>query len=86
MEEEWMLSTIDNPHHPFKDYPAWSAFDEAAGYATAGLLDRIAFTSYELSELDERYELNRAIERILMEDEQGLYIKVRRNDTIRAVD
>jgi hypothetical protein len=73
---EYMLSTIDNPYNPFNNYPAWSTFDINARHGTSELLGRISFSSYELSELDERLEINAAIDEILREDVTGLYIKV----------
>ena len=73
---EYMLSTVDNPYNPFTNYPAWSSFDVALRHGTSELLGRISFSSYELSDLDERLEINAAIDEILREDVMGLYIKV----------
>lgn len=32
MEEEYMLSTIDNPYSPFDEFDKWFKFDVVHGY------------------------------------------------------
>ena len=41
-DDELMLSTIDNPYSPKKDYNKWRKWDIDNGYNTEALLDRIA--------------------------------------------
>ena len=54
-----MITTSDNKFNPFTQYEQWAAYDEViCGYYTAQYLDRIAYTSPELSEK----EMEQAIE------------------------
>ena len=78
MEEvkEFMLTTEDNPFNPFTDFDNWYAFDVSNGYNTCGYLARIAKSSDELSDLEQRIEINNAIDEILSFNLTGNYIKV----------
>lgn len=68
-----MLTTVDNPHSPFENFPAWLAYDMACGYNTSGLLARIANTTEELSEVDYENEIRRAVEEIVEENVSGIH-------------
>ncbi len=48
-DEEYMLTTEDNPYNPFTNFDEWYAFDTQKGYNTCGYLARVSFTSSELS-------------------------------------
>ncbi|QED11735.1 hypothetical protein PP914_gp247 [Arthrobacter phage Qui] len=73
-----MLSTVDNPYNPFTHWDEWWAFDTdpARGYHTSGLLARIARNSDEMSESDQEWANESAIDEILHEDFRGMYIRV----------
>jgi hypothetical protein len=71
-----MLSTIDNPHSPFDDFPAWLAYDVSSGYYTSEFLGRIANLSDQLSEVDYDLAVEQAIDEIVKENVLGRYIKV----------
>ena len=71
-----MLTTIDNPFDPFKQFDDWFAFDEAKGYHTCSYLARIAKTSDELSEQDEADAIDSAIDEIVSMNVLGIYRKV----------
>ena len=75
---EHMLTTIDNPHDPFKDFDAWYQYDEAAGYHSSAYLARIVQSSYDLSEADQLLAIERAIDEIVEENVLGIYQKVSR--------
>lgn len=79
MEEEVMLSTIDNPYNPFTHWDEWLAFDIKEGHQTCEFLARVCFTSDELSESDQKWDERQAIDKIVKEDPFGLYIKVTKN-------
>ena len=71
-----MLTTIDNPFDPFKDFDHWYAYDVSKGYNSCSYLARIACTSEALSDdLNER-EIERAIDEICEININGLYRKV----------
>lgn len=75
MDEDYMLTTIDNPYDPHTQWDEWYAYDEAAGYHTSGLLARIAFTSHELSETDQNLAISDAIDDIIKDNPLGIYTK-----------
>lgn len=50
MEDEYWLTTVDNPYDPFTEFQSWLAFDEQTGYFTNGLLARLTMDSNELPE------------------------------------
>jgi hypothetical protein len=71
---ETMLTTTDNPYNPFEQWDEWYAWDEAAGYHTTGYLARIAKTSTELSEADQRLSIDLAIDEIVEMNINGMYV------------
>lgn len=75
---ETMLTTFDNPHDPFEDFPAWYSFDQRHGYNTLGLLARLAAVSPEISDADYDAEVDSVIESIIRENPSGMHRKVTR--------
>jgi len=70
------LTTIDNPFNPFEEFDRWKEFDEAKGYYTCEYLARVAKTSFELSELDDDFAIESAIDEIVELNILGLYKKI----------
>jgi hypothetical protein len=79
---EYMLTTVDNPYHPFTQFEEWYDWDQRAGYCSAGLVARIANLSDELSEADQYLAVQQAIDEIVSENVSGVHRKVKRNDSI----
>lgn len=77
---QYMLSTVDNPYNPFRQFDKWMQWDVTAGYDTAGYLARIINTSDDLSEADEERVLDNAIDEIIRENLYGVHIKVTADD------
>jgi hypothetical protein len=73
-----MLTTSDNPFSPFDEFKAWFAFDAAAGYHTPGYLARITVSSEDLSDVDRNLANTQAIDEIVAENINGMYVKVTR--------
>ena len=71
-----MLTTIDNPYNPFTEWNEWLQFDLAMGYDTSGYLARVTITSDELSEADQDWAIEDAIDEIVRENVLGIYKKV----------
>ena len=71
-----MLTTVDNPFDPFIQYDEWLAFDERKGHETLSLLARVVVTSDELSEEDQNFATEQAINEIVSEDPLLIYKKV----------
>ena len=68
-----MLTTIDNPFDPFTQWNDWFAFDVFKGYNTCGLIDRLSFSSEELSDIDQDLSVQAAFDAIIELHGEGLY-------------
>ena len=79
-EDEFMLTTIDNPFDPFEQFTNWFLFDVEKGYNTCSYLARISRISDEFSEQENNKEIERAIDEIIKYDFMGIYRKVKRNN------
>lgn len=75
---EHMITTIDNPFDPFDAPDDWQAWDLRAGYNTISFLCRVMVSSDELSDADQRLAFEQAIDEIVKENVNGMYIKVSR--------
>jgi hypothetical protein len=82
MDEDYMLTTIDNPYDPFTEFESWLAYDEQNGYFTNGLIARLTLDSNELTEKENELALDHAVEDILNLF-PGLYIRVWRKEKTR---
>lgn len=71
------ITTIDNPFNPFTDFEDWYAFDVRLGHNSLALLDRIALSSEELSEVDQEIAYETAIDEIIRESPLLIYRKVK---------
>ena len=80
MIENFKLTTKDNPFSPFSQFESWRRFDEQQNYFTIAYLARIAQTSMELSDYENDYETQKAIDEIVRMNLTGNYIKVKPED------
>ena len=78
VEDELMLTTLDNPFNPFIQWEQWFAFDVRQDYNTCAYLARIVKSSPELTEIEEALAINQAIQEILELNVLGIYIGVTR--------
>lgn len=81
MENEFMLTTIDNPFDPFEQFTSWFLFDVEKGYNSSSRLARIAKLSDDMTEKEVNEEIERAIDEIIKYDFMNIYKKVKRSDT-----
>lgn len=77
---EYMLSTVNNPYNPFRDFKEWLAWDTNAGYNTLGYLARIAVVSPDLSDADYSAAVDNAMDEIIEENLYGVHCKVTESD------
>lgn len=77
---EHMLTTVDNPYDPFTEFDQWRNFDESSGYHTLPLLGRVVITSDDLSEADQSFAIEEAIDEIVRENVSGVHRKVTAED------
>lgn len=75
-EQDYMLTTVDNPYNPFTQWEMWLAFDTQMGYDSCQYLDRVSTTSDGFTEAETDRELNRAINWIVNNDPFNRYRKV----------
>lgn len=74
--DEYMLTTIDNPYDPFTHYDEWYAWDQSHGYDSPGLLGRVVRSSDDLSEAEQSFAIQQAIDEIVKENVSGMHKKV----------
>lgn len=78
MNEEYRLTTIDNPYDPFTQFKEWNDFDIEKGYYTLSFLGRVTQSSKNLSALDEELARIDAIDEIVKYNVLGIYKKVKK--------
>lgn len=71
-----MITTIDNPYDPFKQFTPWFLFDTEKGYNSCAYVSRIARTSDQLSDEENEIEIERAIDEIIKYDFMNVYRKI----------
>ena len=76
MNEQVLLTTIDNPFDPFEQFDSWFLFDVEKGYNSCDYLGRIAKTSEQLSDDENNKEIERAIDEIIKYDFTNTFKKV----------
>lgn len=76
-QDEYALTTRDNPFHPIEEYEQWLRYDEDHGYYTNNYLARVAGTSEALSDYENVRAVNTAIDEILRFDFMGIYKKIK---------
>lgn len=84
INEDSMLTTIDNPYSPYTEYDKWLQYDTAKGYNTNGYLARILRTSSELSDTLQDSDINNAMLQIIQENVYGVHRIINRNDKIET--
>lgn len=90
--EDCMLTTVDNPYDPYKQFDSWYAFDTSlriipqvdpdcpVSTHCSEYLARIAITSNDMSAEEYRREVSQAIDEIIRLDPFHIYKKVYPND------
>lgn len=84
MDDDYMLSTEDNPFNPYTEWEQWYAYDSSAGYHTPAYLARVVVTSDELSDADQSLAIQQGIDEIIEYNLTGKYIKVYNPGTLAA--
>jgi hypothetical protein len=75
-DQDFLLSTEDNPYDPHTEYDKWYDYDEQHGHCTCGLIARLALSSIELGIEDDGLAYDDACERILSLNLPNNFIKV----------
>ena len=80
MDNEYMLTTIDNPFDPFEQFTSWQLFDKEKGYNSCERLMRLANISDEMTQKEIDEETDRAMDRLIQIDPLNIYKKVKKNE------
>ena len=73
MENDYLLTTIDNPFDPFKDFPLWDSFDREKGHFTCDLIARLSQINGEMTQREEDAEYERVVDFIIYHDPHDKY-------------
>lgn len=73
------LTTDDNPYDPFVQFDDWFAFDRQKGYNSCEFLGALAYSSPELSAIDQQLSIEQAIDSIVELNLPPKYRKVVRD-------
>lgn len=71
------LTTFDNPYSPYEEFEKWYQYDVDHGYNSSGLLMRIAETSSQFTDNENAYEIERAIDKIVIADPANNFKKLK---------
>lgn len=71
-----VLTTVDNPYNPFTQRDEWLNFDLQHQNSATTLLGRVVNYSDELSEVDQDFAVETAIDEIIREDPLLIYRKM----------
>lgn len=85
MENDYMLTTIDNPYNPFDQFIPWFMFDIEKGYYTCAKIARLVTISDDMSQREIEVAMDNAIDRLIEIDPLNIYIRVNRNKEITKV-
>lgn len=75
MEQQFMLTTLDNPFNPFVDFSSWYMFDCEKDHNTSSRLARIANLDSEMTQKEREEEMDRAMNLIVKYDFEDIYVK-----------
>lgn len=80
MDNDYLLTTIDNPYDPFEQSSQWLLFDKEQGYNTLDYLGRVINLSPEMTQKEENEAYDRAVDFIIANDFLNIYKRVYRQN------
>lgn len=82
MDDEVLITTIDNPYNPFTDFEKWYRDDIEMGYNTCSLLGRITPNTDDDSLPDDVVDAltEYGQDRLIELNPTGMFAKIHRND------
>lgn len=85
MDNDYLLTTIDNPYDPFEQFSLWLLFDKEQGYNTLEYLGRVIELSPEMTRKEEEEAYDIAVDTIIANDFLNIYQrKFRQNATVQT--
>lgn len=82
--DEFMLTTFDNPFNPFEDFIAWWKYDLILGHDCCGTLARFSNVSDIASDEVNEAAIDEAMDEICRR-EPCIYRKIRRTDPTNLI-
>ncbi len=76
MSKKVYITTKDNPFNPYNEFDSWFAFDIEKNYYSCSKLARIVKTTNEMTEKEQKEEIERAIDRLIELDPLDIYKKI----------
>ena len=73
MDNEYLLTTTDNPYNPFEQFSLWNLFDKEKGHHTCDLIGRLSQLSDGMTQKEEEEEYDRVADFIIQHDMQDKY-------------
>lgn len=82
MDDEVLITTIDNPYNPFTDFEKWYRYDTEMGYNTCSLLGHITPNTDDDSLPDAVVDalIEYGQDRLIKLNPTGMFAKIHRND------
>ena len=71
-KEEYLITTVDNPYNPHRQWDDWYAYDVAQGYDTLAILARMTFDVLDYDNGD----MDRAQAHMVLSDPEEKYLLV----------
>lgn len=65
MNDDFMITTFDNPYNPFEQFDLWFLYDIEKGYNTCGKLDRLTNINDDMSQKEINDEIDRAMDKLI---------------------
>jgi hypothetical protein len=85
MDNDYLLTTFDNPYDPFTQNALWQLFDKDKGYNTLDYLARVIKLSPEMTQKEEDAAYDEAVDTIIANDFLNIYKRVfRQNATAQT--
>ena len=84
MDNEYMLTTFDNPFDPFEQFTSWFLFDIEKGYYTCAYLARIVTIGDDYTEKEVNDAIDQAIDTIIENDFLNIYKRVSKKNSVTA--
>lgn len=85
MDNDYLLTTIDNPYDPFEQFSLWLLFDKEQGYNTIDYLGRVLKLTPEMTRKEEEEAYDRAVDTIIANDFLNIYKRTfRQNATAQT--
>ena len=80
MDNNYLLTTIDNPYDPFEEFSLWNLFDKEKGHNTCELIGRLSRMSFDMTSKEEEEEYDRVVDFIILHDLQDKYKRFYKNE------